>query len=300
MRHLTLKRALLLGGVVFLLAAVGRELLLSNLQPFDRYFVERLPGELARVAVRGAAGLINATQYRKHEVRNYIIYLNITESRMMYSRAAGNYEPTTFESVEHFMKPGMTFVDVGANKGDYSLFAGHLVGPAGLVLAVEPVPENSQWLRRSIRVNGLHNVQVVELALASTEGEADLFLGEKSGWHSLRGGGKGLTTETITVKTTRLDSLLREQSIKRVDGIRIDVEGAELDVLLGAQETIETHRPVLWLDLHPKKSGEMDQILKFFKARNYRIAPLSDPEKKPDSFGDQPQAVLFTPRETSR
>ena len=65
MRHLTLRRALLLGGVVFLLAAVGRELLLSNLQLFDRYFVERLPGELARVGVREAVGLINAMRRAK-------------------------------------------------------------------------------------------------------------------------------------------------------------------------------------------------------------------------------------------
>ena len=69
----------------------------------------------------------------------------------------------------------MVFVDVGANKGDFSLLAQRLVGDGGLVIAVEPEPENCHWIKKSIAANGYHGIRLVEASLSDGEGEATLY-----------------------------------------------------------------------------------------------------------------------------
>src|SRR5450755_4229427 len=116
------------------------------------------------------------------------IYLNIKESRMMLQRALGCYEVTKHQAFKHFLRPGATFVDVGCNKGDFSLLASRLVGPEGRVLSFEPHPENCRWIRKSIAKNEYRNIELYELALSDTNGTAQLHIGEKSGFHTLLAG----------------------------------------------------------------------------------------------------------------
>ncbi|TAJ32208.1 MAG: FkbM family methyltransferase, partial [Reyranella sp.] len=88
----------------------------------------------------------------------------------------GAFEPNEFAFVDRVLKPGMTFIDVGANDGYYTLFAARRVGPAGKVVAVEPSSRERAHLQRNLGRNGLENVHVVAAALGAEPGVVDLHL----------------------------------------------------------------------------------------------------------------------------
>lgn len=190
--------------------------------------------------------------HRYYPTRAGRLYLDVSESPMMLARVLRTYEQKRFEQLGRVLRPGMTFVDVGANKGDFSLFAAALVGSSGRVVVVEPEPGNRGWIDRSVARRALGSrVTVAEVALDSDDGTAELHLGEKSGWHSLATAYHD-TGRTITVATRRLDSLLAECTVDRADVVKIDVEGAELRVLHGASLLLDQPGPLLLLvDVHP-------------------------------------------------
>lgn len=180
------------------------------------------------------------------------IYLNIKESSMMLERCFWLYEPQKTRALQHFLKPGGTFVDVGGNKGDFALLAARIAGPKGKVVCVEPEPTNFTWIERSVRLNRYSNIQVHNVALSDAEGEAVLHLGAKSGFHTLLKGAPERNHGSVTVKTRTLDSLLQGAGLDSVSVLKIDVEGAEVQVLLGATETIKANpQIVVLIDLHP-------------------------------------------------
>ncbi len=142
-----------------------------------------------------------------------------------------------------YIRPGMVVIDVGANVGAFTLLASRLVGPHGRVVAIEPVPENAACLRRAISDNGLANVTVAQVALGSVEGEITLSadpgrLGAASAVFD-RGPAR------IAARLATLDSLAEELSLRRVDFIKIDVEGYEPEVLLGAPRVLAELTPTV-------------------------------------------------------
>jgi FkbM family methyltransferase len=154
--------------------------------------------------------------------------------------------------VGRFLAPGSTFVDIGANIGDFTLLAARVMGDEGLVLAFEPSRENIRWLEESVRANGYGCVRVLPLALSDHDGEAELHLSGARGRHTLKPYKwlEEVGSETVPLRT--LDGVLEEQGVERVDVVKIDVEGGEVEVLHGADRTLSVDRPMtLLLDLHP-------------------------------------------------
>ncbi len=201
------------------------------------------------------------------------IYLNIKESPMMLSRALGLYEVAKHEAVRAFLRPGDTFIDVGANKGDFSLLAARVVGPSGHVLAFEPAPENCRWIRKSIEVNGYQNVELHQLALADQSGEATLYLGRKSGWHTLVPDLPSRDKGSIRVTTRSLDDILVEVGMEEpIAMIKIDVEGAEMRVLQGARNTLRHNdRVVLAIDIHPDLGVDAREVCSYLEGFGFRV-----------------------------
>ncbi len=182
------------------------------------------------------------------------IYLDLRESPMMLARALRIYEPAKVEALRAVMGPGKVFVDVGGNKGDFSLIAARAAGDSGRIVCIEPEPQNAAWIRRSVERNGYRSVEVVAAALADNDGEATLHLGEKSGWHTLVDDAAVKHVGEVTVPTRTLDGLLAERGIDTVDVIKIDVEGAEDRVLAGGEQTFSGTNPMtVLLDLHPPR-----------------------------------------------
>lgn len=150
-------------------------------------------------------------------------------------------QPTLIPILEICLTEGDLFVDVGANIGVYSTWAAKLVGPSGVVLAVEPVPRTRAWLEQICADNGLDQVEVVSTAVGDEEGWTWMKTTEGAAGLSNIG---GLPGSDLKVPITTLDSLIAN----RVPAlIKIDVEGYELSVMNGARNILERYRiPVVF------------------------------------------------------
>jgi FkbM family methyltransferase len=150
------------------------------------------------------------------------------------------------------VKPGMTALDIGANIGAITLPLARMVGPDGVVIAVEPQQQLWSLLAANCLRNSANNVKLLQLAL----GRADGMLATPAIDFSTPGnyGGQALGSGESEVPVRTLDSL----DLGACDFIKIDVEGMELDVLLGATKTIERFHPVLYVENdRPAKSFEL-------------------------------------------
>jgi len=132
-------------------------------------------------------------------------------------------------------------VDVGAHVGIFALKSARR---ARLVIAVEPYLPNFKLLLANIRINRLENVIPVNVALGSSNGEAELYVATRSGWHTISNSRKShlqgeiISNKKSKVKLRTLDSLIGKIGIKKVSFIKIDAEGAELDILKGANNIL--------------------------------------------------------------
>jgi FkbM family methyltransferase len=157
---------------------------------------------------------------------------------------SGTYEPHLTAVFERYCRPGMTVVDVGANLGYFSLLASKLVGPAGRVVALEPNSENCRLLLSSLRLNGTSNVDLLPVAADEAPGWAyyATHVGSNGG---LVDDDNLLSRFGTVVPTFRLDDLVD----RKVDFLKMDVEGAEGRVVHGATRIIEKDRPIVTTEL---------------------------------------------------
>jgi FkbM family methyltransferase len=190
----------------------------------------------------------------------------------------GRYEPNEFCVLDRVLKPGMVFVDVGANVGLYSLFAGKKVGPQGTVLAVEASSREYQQLQRNVQLNALTNIRVVNVAVTDSAGEAELMVApaEHGGHNTLGGFAYGTPVERKErVRTARLDDIIREEGLARVDVIKMDIEGAEFTALRGAEQTLRQFHPLLLLEVSDRslqhQNASSGQLLDFVMGLGYRV-----------------------------
>jgi FkbM family methyltransferase len=160
----------------------------------------------------------------------------------------GCFENTELRFVEKFLAPGMCVLDIGAHHGLYTLLASKRVGSGGKVIAFEPSPRERHLLARNLRLNSASNVHIEPFALGHESSKAELFLvqGEEDGCNSLRPPAVVASTQTVLVDVNSLDDYLEKAEIGRVDFVKLDVEGAEREVLLGAQRLLSVAlRPVI-------------------------------------------------------
>lgn len=200
--------------------------------------------------------------------------------------ASGNYWSGANElpvqmALTRFLKPGGIFYDIGSNIGFFALIAARLVGPSGKVVAVEPVPRNAETIRRNVARNGFSNVQVLEIALGSGAGMAELHVTRHPGGATLS------TTDippdatgTIMVQVATLDELALTEKLGRPQLIKVDVEGTELDVLMGMTRTLAEFRPAVLFEIDAPNAEMLEAksspIRGFLEDRRYRIHPLEN------------------------
>ena len=168
----------------------------------------------------------------------------------------------------------MTFIDVGANKGDFTLLAARLAGNSGTVISIEPAPENHSILQRSIELNDYTNIRVLQVALSDRDGTANLQIGSTSGSHTLSPEFNGL--RTVAVPTRTLDGVVAEQQLGSVDMIKIDVQGLELAVLRGAAQTLRANPGIILLLDLPKQSEKRRAIGEYLAPFGFTYFPDCD------------------------
>jgi FkbM family methyltransferase len=145
------------------------------------------------------------------------------------------------------LRRGDTFLDVGAFHGVYSVIAGKRVTNRGRVIAFEPSPRDRRRLALHLRWNGIRNARVEPFAVSSTASEATFFqvISGDPTRNGLKPPASDDSVAKITVKAISLDEYVAETGLARVDVMKLDVEGGELEVLRGAAAMFEKFRPVL-------------------------------------------------------
>lgn len=189
----------------------------------------------------------------------------------------GKFEERERRFVEGFLVPGMTVLDIGAHHGFYTLLASFKVGSTGRVIAFEPSPRERKKLHWHLRLNRCKNVQVENSALGSYNGEAQLFLvsGRETGCNSLRKPNVNEPVHPVRVPVMRLDNYLQRHGIEQVDFVKMDVEGAELEVLEGAMQLLERRPRPVWMvevqDIRTEPWGyRAVEIMHFLERFGYR------------------------------
>ena len=163
------------------------------------------------------------------------------------------HEPLATKLLMETLKPGMNAVDIGGNIGYYAMLEARLVGPAGKVIAIEPMPENSAQLSKNVEANGYQNIHIHKVAIGNKDGSALIYIAGKSNWHSMRpnSSSKG----EIKVPVCTLDSLLVPYNLPSVDLVRMDLEGYEVTAIEGMKRTLVKYGPRLLVELHPHLVG---------------------------------------------
>src|SRR5918998_4237267 len=177
-------------------------------------------------------------------------------------------------------KEGDTVVDIGAHMGRYTITSSKSVGASGRVIAVEAHPYNFRLLQDNLRLNKLTNVCALNLAVYSKKARLKLYLPDEdlgyTGHHSLMT--NYLATKNrkqkegryIEVQADTLDNLLRSKGITTVNWIKIDVEGAEYEVLKGAVETLAESKDIsILVEVHGKETYH--PTMELFKLNNFKI-----------------------------
>lgn len=154
------------------------------------------------------------------------------------------------------VRDGETVLDVGANYGQYAVLFAALVGPRGKVVSFEPEPAARDVLERNIAINGFRNRVTVEpLAVFDSAGTHEFFTRPDDSMSSLERAGFGTNSDAadivqLTVQTVTLDDYLASKRLSEPDWLKIDAEGAEVNVLRGASRVLNSRTKIV-CELHP-------------------------------------------------
>lgn len=182
------------------------------------------------------------------------------------------------EKMNKKMKKGKVAFDIGANIGITSIW---LAKKNKQVYAFEPEVTNIARLKENLAVNSCKNVEVVDSAVADKNRKNDFYLLKSYGHHSL---GKVKTSKIIgktVVKTVTLDSFCKKRNIKKIDVMKVDVEGFEHEVFLGAKNLLKNKKIkmiIFEISKIPLQSLDKDpnQILSILDKYNYQVFDFND------------------------
>ena len=242
-------------------------------------------------------GLLNRKyhdQAKLVRLSRFSIFASIEDLAVGRHVVSGAYEPKIAEVFYRYVKPGMAVVDIGANIGYFTMLLASLVEPSGLVVAVEPNPENIRLLEASRRVNGFDQVLVIQAAAGRQVGLLALNVSFSNGTTTELPNDLDAIFASRPVPCFALDGILPRD--RRIDLVKIDTEGAELNALIGLSGTIDRDHPVIVSEFSPgmlpgisRSSGP--EYLGFLIAKGYRIGVIEH-DGSETSFGDDVDGVM--------
>lgn len=179
------------------------------------------------------------------------------------------------DSLFGLAREGDVVVDVGVNIGETAMNFARIVGPSGAVLGFEPDPVTFLRARTNLSLNSFPNLRLENIALGGEEGVVTL--------ERVALGNSGMnrvtklppSTEAATVKMTTLDHFIRRADLSRIDLVKLDVEGYELEVIKGSQESLARFRPILFIEVDDRNlrrtGASASALLADLAARGYAL-----------------------------
>jgi FkbM family methyltransferase len=199
----------------------------------------------------------------------------------------GWHEVQVQEALRRSLRPGDVVWDVGANLGAISLSAARVVGPGGMVVALEPEAGCAAAVRRNAQLNGIGWIDVREVAAAARTGEAEVIVVEDTLWSRLASVGEHeLEVDRRLVPACALDDLDAPAPAL----VKIDVEGGELEVLAGMRRLLAEARPLVLCEMHGKNAA----FAEVMEAAGYDVDNLDGPAPIPQAGGND--HALCVPR----
>ena len=244
------------------------------------------------------------------KIHDYKLKLDLSDPGIARELAVnGTREDQLRHLLQHEIEEGMTILDIGANIGYYPLMVANLAGDSGFVYAIEPSPSNYQNLIENIELNNKgKNFEVFNMGVSNKKGKERFFLSTHSNLNTFIKDGykenyttRGVSDNYIDIEVTDLTSFL--QGKKKVDLIRMDVEGYEVEILEGVEEAIRRglFEGTIIFECHfPKYDEEKHSIgrqLKMLFENGYYVKALTSTDERKSKIrelGYEPTEVIFT------
>jgi FkbM family methyltransferase len=240
------------------------------------------------MAARHAAGLGPIACCRRGALR---WKLDLREGVDFAIFLLGSFEPDMVRAYRRLVPPGATVIDIGANIGAHTLPLAQCVGPNGRVIAVEPTLYAFQRLTENLALNpGLgKNVTLLQVMLMSSK-EAPLAEAIEASWplqatDAAHPEHLGVRKPTTGASVATLDEQVRRLGLERVDFLKLDVDGYEVEVLRGARDTLSRFRPTIFFEHAPyvvaEKGYDPNEIAAILAAAGYGIADIGGRARAP-------------------
>ncbi|EPA05327.1 FkbM family methyltransferase [Candidatus Nitrosarchaeum limnium] len=185
----------------------------------------------------------------------------------------GNHEPLSTEIILNELSEGMNCLDIGSNIGYYVLLESKKVGLTGNVWAIEPSPENYSVLLDNIKLQNNKNIIAFNFAIGDKNEEIEFIISKKSNWSKIKEENDKILSEDkiIKVPLKTLDLFVEENNLRKIDLLRMDVEGFESRIIFGGLEFLRKFKPIIMIEVHKMIMGknETKKILEKIKEINY-------------------------------
>lgn len=210
-----------------------------------------------------------------------------------YEYILGNYEdPKTIDTFLSWLKPGSVFYDLGANAGYFTLIANRVI-TEGKIYSFEPSPAARHLFEKHLEINSdkitAGNISLLPFAISNAEKQIEFSDSniQKEGNTYIKGSPIFSGAENkITVQCYSVDGLL-DQGFERPDVMKIDVEGAEYDVLQGAVKTLQLYKPGILLATHDcHLPGVQEECVQLLKQLGYTVKHTGNYNKQMDGLDD--------------
>lgn len=205
--------------------------------------------------------------------------LDITEYLQAHLYVFGDYELPTIRFLRSVLRPGAVCLDIGAQMGYLTLAMATAANKTTIVHSFEPESTNAARFRENVQLNDLTNVTLHQTAVSTVDGALKLYLSNdrNAGTHSTVFIESNVSTEYVEIPAIRLETFASSHSLPSIDIIKIDVEGAEIDVINGAIGVLQQHKPIVITELSDHLQQARGQTCTEFKElmQTYGYKPYS-------------------------
>ncbi len=187
------------------------------------------------------------------DYQNWLIYFGLNEDRPF-----GLYD---------LVKDNFIIIDVGSNIGQTAMTLANMTFDKAIIYGFEPDPVNFEKAIKNLKLNTFRNIKYQNIGLGAKKGELFLRVDTPTNRGGNRIDQQNKSENSIEIKIERLDDLVLDMNIEKIDLIKIDVEGFELEVLKGAENVLRKHKPLLFIEVDDKNL--LQQGASSFKLINF-------------------------------